>query len=53
MKKKHQQPLKNYDKITGLCIENKSTGLIKWMTIKNLIIIQLIVKFELIIILVD
>ena len=24
------EPLKNYDKITGLCLEDKSTGLIKW-----------------------
>ena len=29
------EPLKNYDKITGLCLENKSTGLIKWSNVKE------------------
>ena len=29
------EPLKNYDKITGLCLENKSTGLIKWSNVNE------------------
>jgi hypothetical protein len=29
------EPLKNYDKITGLCLENKSSGLIKWTNVND------------------